>query len=195
MTTTPMTREQATWFAETFQRLVDNVGTVVLGKEDVIRLAFTTMLSEGHLLLEDAPGEARPVERGVVELPCCLPELAAARRIGGERRSEGGVGGRVVLGREQERRAVGVGEEAVGVRAARAHTRQPMLEPGHERARRRHRPVHGDGPFRPSAELAAAEAALDADVADHHVARRAVEDRAAEAERGSGRDVGARGRP
>ncbi|MCH1884125.1 MoxR family ATPase [Agrococcus sp. ARC_14] len=54
-----MTREQANWFAETFTRLVDNVGTVVLGKEDVIRLAFTAMLSEGHLLLEDAPGTGK----------------------------------------------------------------------------------------------------------------------------------------
>lgn len=54
-----MTREQAVWFAETFNRLVQNVGAVVLGKEDVIALAFTTMLSEGHLLLEDAPGTGK----------------------------------------------------------------------------------------------------------------------------------------
>lgn len=54
-----MTREQAAWFQETFQRLVDNVGAVVLGKEDVIALAFTAMLSEGHLLLEDAPGTGK----------------------------------------------------------------------------------------------------------------------------------------
>ena len=55
----PMTREQAAWFAETFTRLVDTVGGVVLGKEDVIRLAFTAMLAEGHLLLEDAPGTGK----------------------------------------------------------------------------------------------------------------------------------------
>ncbi|QCR20833.1 AAA family ATPase [Agrococcus sp. SGAir0287] len=54
-----MTREQAAWFQETFNRLVGNVGAVVLGKEDVIALAFTTMLSEGHLLLEDAPGTGK----------------------------------------------------------------------------------------------------------------------------------------
>ncbi|WP_206448265.1 AAA family ATPase [Agrococcus sp. KRD186] len=54
-----MTREQATWFAGTFQRMVDNVGAVVLGKADVIGLAFTTMLAEGHLLLEDAPGTGK----------------------------------------------------------------------------------------------------------------------------------------
>ena len=55
----PMTREQAAWFAETFTRLVDNVGSVVLGKDTVIRLAFTAMLAEGHLLLEDAPGTGK----------------------------------------------------------------------------------------------------------------------------------------
>ena len=54
-----MTREQAAWFQETFNRLVANVGAVVLGKEDVISLAFTTMLAEGHLLLEDAPGTGK----------------------------------------------------------------------------------------------------------------------------------------
>ena len=54
-----MTREQAAWFQETFQRLVANVGAVVLGKDDVIALAFTAMLSEGHLLLEDAPGTGK----------------------------------------------------------------------------------------------------------------------------------------
>jgi MoxR-like ATPase len=54
-----MTREQAAWFQETFQRLVANVGAVVLGKDDVIALAFTAMLAEGHLLLEDAPGTGK----------------------------------------------------------------------------------------------------------------------------------------
>ena len=33
-----ITQEQATWFAETFQRLTDNVGRAVLGKAGVIRL-------------------------------------------------------------------------------------------------------------------------------------------------------------
>jgi MoxR-like ATPase len=46
-----MTPEQATWFAETFGRLADNVSKAVLGKTEVVRLALTTMLAEGHLLL------------------------------------------------------------------------------------------------------------------------------------------------
>ncbi|CED92507.1 MAG: MoxR family ATPase [Actinomyces succiniciruminis] len=55
----PMTQENATWFAETFDKVVDNVGEALLGKQDVIRLALTTMLAEGHLLLEDAPGTGK----------------------------------------------------------------------------------------------------------------------------------------
>ncbi|GAA1850032.1 MoxR family ATPase [Myceligenerans crystallogenes] len=54
-----MTPEQAAWFAQTFDRLVGNVGLAVLGKSQVIRLALTCMLAEGHLLLEDAPGTGK----------------------------------------------------------------------------------------------------------------------------------------
>jgi MoxR-like ATPase len=54
-----MTPEQAAWFAQTFDRLVGNVGQAVLGKSHVVRLALTCMLSEGHLLLEDAPGTGK----------------------------------------------------------------------------------------------------------------------------------------
>src|SRR5690554_3745105 len=54
-----MTPEQTAWFAETFGTLVANVGKAVLGKPQAIRLAFTAMLAEGHLLLEDAPGTGK----------------------------------------------------------------------------------------------------------------------------------------
>ena len=54
-----MTTEQAAWFAQTFDRLVGNVGQAVLGKAPVVRLALTCMLAEGHLLLEDAPGTGK----------------------------------------------------------------------------------------------------------------------------------------
>ena len=54
-----MTPEQATWFADTFDKLVANVGKAVLGKPEVVRLALTCMLAEGHLLLEDAPGTGK----------------------------------------------------------------------------------------------------------------------------------------
>ena len=54
-----MTPEQASWFSENFTRLVANVETVLLGKTFVIRLGFTALLSEGHLLLEDFPGTGK----------------------------------------------------------------------------------------------------------------------------------------
>ena len=54
-----VTQEQATWFTDTFGAMVANVDKAVLGKEHVIRLALTCMLSEGHLLLEDFPGTGK----------------------------------------------------------------------------------------------------------------------------------------
>jgi MoxR-like ATPase len=54
-----MTAEHATWFAQTFTRLADNIGQALLGKDEVVRLALTCMLAEGHLLLEDAPGTGK----------------------------------------------------------------------------------------------------------------------------------------
>jgi MoxR-like ATPase len=37
-------------------RLLENVGQVVLGKSEVIRLAVVALLAEGHILVEDVPG-------------------------------------------------------------------------------------------------------------------------------------------
>ena len=54
-----MTPEQATWFSDIFGRLVANVDQVLLGKSFVVRLSFTALLSEGHLLLEDFPGTGK----------------------------------------------------------------------------------------------------------------------------------------
>ena len=54
-----LTEEHATWFAKTFTMIVENVAKALLGKEEVIRLALTAMLAEGHLLLEDAPGTGK----------------------------------------------------------------------------------------------------------------------------------------
>src|SRR5688572_5118273 len=52
----PVTQEQASRFKEHFDLLVANINTAILGKDHVVRLALTCLLSEGHLLLEDAPG-------------------------------------------------------------------------------------------------------------------------------------------
>ncbi len=43
-------------FGSALNRLLENVGSVVLGKPDVIRLAVVALLAEGHVLIEDVPG-------------------------------------------------------------------------------------------------------------------------------------------
>ena len=42
--------------ASLLKRLLDNVGSVVLGKPEVIKLAVVALLAEGHVLVEDVPG-------------------------------------------------------------------------------------------------------------------------------------------
>ncbi|WP_434810656.1 AAA family ATPase [Microbacterium sp. bgisy189] len=54
-----ITEEQATWFAQTFGQLADNIERAVLGKRHVVELVLTAMLSEGHVLLEDVPGTGK----------------------------------------------------------------------------------------------------------------------------------------
>jgi MoxR-like ATPase len=54
-----MSAEQTGWFARAFAALVTNVEQAVLGKQHIVRLAFTCLLSEGHLLLEDYPGTGK----------------------------------------------------------------------------------------------------------------------------------------
>ncbi|MFD5828004.1 AAA family ATPase [Lentzea sp. NPDC060358] len=56
MTVTP---EQARLFAQTFEQMVLNISRAISGKEHVIRLALTALLSDGHLLLEDYPGTGK----------------------------------------------------------------------------------------------------------------------------------------
>jgi MoxR-like ATPase len=43
-------------FSDRFQAVVDNVARVIQGKDDAIALAFTCLVAEGHLLIEDVPG-------------------------------------------------------------------------------------------------------------------------------------------
>jgi MoxR-like ATPase len=57
----PVTQEQATWFADAFNKLVGNVDQAILGKSHVIRLVVTALLSDGHVLLEDFPGTGKTV--------------------------------------------------------------------------------------------------------------------------------------
>ena len=56
-----VTQEQATWFADAFGKIVDNVDQAIVGKKHVIRLVVAAMLSDGHVLLEDFPGTGKTV--------------------------------------------------------------------------------------------------------------------------------------
>ena len=54
-----ISQEQATWFAQSFAQLGDNVEHAVLGKRPVIDLVLVAMLREGHVLLDDVPGTGK----------------------------------------------------------------------------------------------------------------------------------------
>ncbi len=54
-----LTSEHTQWFESTFAKLVDNVEQAVVGKRHVVELAFTAMIAEGHLLVEDVPGTGK----------------------------------------------------------------------------------------------------------------------------------------
>ncbi len=46
-------------FQTLFDEMVDNIGNVIKGKDDVIRRALVCMLAGGHLLFEDVPGTGK----------------------------------------------------------------------------------------------------------------------------------------
>jgi MoxR-like ATPase len=52
----PMTPDEAVTFQASAQRLADAVNGFLQGKAEVVSLALTCLLAEGHLLLEDVPG-------------------------------------------------------------------------------------------------------------------------------------------
>ena len=51
-----MTETGAVDLTTLLTRLLDNIGSVVLGKPEVIKLAVVALLAEGHVLVEDVPG-------------------------------------------------------------------------------------------------------------------------------------------
>jgi MoxR-like ATPase len=53
------TPDWATRFQAAFTTMADSIGRAVLGKDHVIRLTLTCLMSEGHLLLEDLPGTGK----------------------------------------------------------------------------------------------------------------------------------------
>ena len=72
-------------------RLLENIGLVVLGKTEVIRLAVVALLAEGHVLIEDVPGVGKTLLAGPwppvstvrsgesSSLPTCSPRTSWAR--------------------------------------------------------------------------------------------------------------------
>ncbi|HVT77710.1 MAG TPA: MoxR family ATPase [Acidimicrobiales bacterium] len=48
-------------FGVRFEKVVENVGKVIKGKDDVVRLCLIGMLAEGHVLFEDMPGTGKTV--------------------------------------------------------------------------------------------------------------------------------------
>lgn len=55
-TTADLTTPELADLLPLLDRLTDNIGSVVLGKPDVIRLVVVALLAEGHVLIEDVPG-------------------------------------------------------------------------------------------------------------------------------------------
>lgn len=53
------TTAEIEWFAQAFSSICANVERAILGKQHVIRLALTCLVSQGHLLLEDLPGTGK----------------------------------------------------------------------------------------------------------------------------------------
>jgi MoxR-like ATPase len=52
----PVTPEQLAWFGDRYQAIVGNIERVIQGKRDTIELVVTSLVSEGHALVEDVPG-------------------------------------------------------------------------------------------------------------------------------------------
>jgi MoxR-like ATPase len=48
-------------FQENFERVVANIGQVIKGKDETIRLALTAFLANGHVLFEDMPGTGKTI--------------------------------------------------------------------------------------------------------------------------------------
>ena len=70
-------------FSECFEAMVDNIGRVIKGKDEVVRLALTAMLADGHVLFEDLPGTGKTVLARAIGLTItgdvsriqCTPDL------------------------------------------------------------------------------------------------------------------------
>jgi MoxR-like ATPase len=77
-------------FAEVFEAVVGNVGTVLQGKAEVVELAVLCLVAEGHLLIEDVPGVGKTslAKALAASLDCrwgriqCTPDLLPSDVVG-----------------------------------------------------------------------------------------------------------------
>jgi MoxR-like ATPase len=54
--TLSLTQNDLDWYGDRFQTVVDNIEEVIQGKRDTIDLVVTSLIAEGHVLIEDVPG-------------------------------------------------------------------------------------------------------------------------------------------
>lgn len=52
----PVTQEDLSWFGERFDAIASNIERVIQGKRNAVDLVILSLLSEGHVLMEDVPG-------------------------------------------------------------------------------------------------------------------------------------------
>ncbi|MEM7540371.1 MAG: MoxR family ATPase [Pseudomonadota bacterium] len=53
---TPLSKDPNQRFAQTIERVIDRGGSIIVGKNHELKLAFTCLIARGHLLIEDLPG-------------------------------------------------------------------------------------------------------------------------------------------
>ena len=56
MDTEPVGQDELDWFADRFEAVSSNIELVIQGKRQVVDLVVLSLLSEGHVLIEDVPG-------------------------------------------------------------------------------------------------------------------------------------------
>lgn len=52
----PVKPDQLAWFGDRYQAIAENIERVIQGKRSTIELVVTSLVAEGHLLIEDVPG-------------------------------------------------------------------------------------------------------------------------------------------
>ncbi|QDU40401.1 ATPase RavA [Maioricimonas rarisocia] len=76
--------------ANLIEKLETNVSRALMGKQDVVRMAIVTLIAEGHLLIEDAPGVGKTsLAKGIAHsLDCeftrlqCTPDMLPSDIVG-----------------------------------------------------------------------------------------------------------------